>query len=207
MKTFLALLAFAIVLSSLTYAQPLTQTVRGQIMDGQTKTTLPGANIILLDSTNLTGTTSDIDGNFRLEKVPLGRQRIKISFIGYKEIVMPLILTSGKEIVLNIELEESVTMGKEIIILAEKDKTKTNNEMTTVSARSFTIEETSRYAGSLNDPARMAQNYAGAVGANDQRNDIVIRGNSPSGVLFRLDGIDIPNPNHFAMFGTTGGPN
>lgn len=206
MKTFLALLSFSIVLSSLTYAQPLTQTVRGQVMDGQTKTTLPGANIILLDSTNLTGTTSDIDGKFRLEKVPLGRQRIKISFIGYKEIVMPLILTSGKEIVLNIELEESVTMGKEIIILAEKDKTKTNNEMTTVSARSFTIEETSRYAGSLNDPARMAQNYAGAVGANDQRNDIIIRGNSPSGVLFRLDGIDIPNPNHFAMFGTTGGP-
>ena len=157
MKTFLALLSFSIAFSSLAFAQPLTQTVRGQIIDGQTKTTLPGANIILLDSAKLTGTVSDIDGKFRLEKVPLGRQRIKITFVGYKEIVMPLIVTSGKEIVLNIELEESVTMGKEITIVTEKDKTKTNNEMTTVSARSFTIEETSCYAGSLNDPARMIE--------------------------------------------------
>ena len=80
------------------------------------------------------------------------------------------------------------------------------NKMATVSARSFSVEESNRFAGSKNDVARMAQNFAGVQGADDSRNDIIIRGNSPSGVLFRMEGIDIPNPNHFARFGTTGGP-
>ncbi|MEA3446159.1 MAG: TonB-dependent receptor, partial [Bacteroidota bacterium] len=80
------------------------------------------------------------------------------------------------------------------------------NKMATVSARSFTVEETERYAGSLGDPSRMVSNYAGVAMTNDSRNDIIIRGNSPSGLLWRLDGIEIPNPNHFGAFGTTGGP-
>ena len=78
--------------------------------------------------------------------------------------------------------------------------------MTTVSARSFSVEESKRYAGSLNDVSRMAQNFAGVQGGNDSRNDIIVRGNSPTGILYRMEGIDIPNPNHFARFGTTGGP-
>jgi hypothetical protein len=78
--------------------------------------------------------------------------------------------------------------------------------LATVSARSFNVEETGRYAGSRNDPARMAANFAGVSGANDARNDIIIRGNSPAGVLWRLEGIDIPSPNHFSSLGTTGGP-
>lgn len=78
--------------------------------------------------------------------------------------------------------------------------------MATVSARSFTVEETSRYAGSLNDPSRMAANYAGVSSTSDARNDIIIRGNSPLGVLWRLNGMEIPNPNHFGSLGTTGGP-
>ncbi len=78
--------------------------------------------------------------------------------------------------------------------------------MATVSARSFTVEEAMRYSGSLQDPSRMAQNFAGVSNASDDRNDIVIRGNSPTGVLWRMEGIDIPSPNHFSAFGTTGGP-
>ncbi|MDX5321937.1 MAG: hypothetical protein LPK45_12400, partial [Bacteroidota bacterium] len=81
-----------------------------------------------------------------------------------------------------------------------------NNEMATISARSFTIDETDRYAGSRGDPSRMVSNYAGVQGANDSRNDIVVRGNTPAGVLWRVEGIDIPNPNHFAIPGTSGGP-
>lgn len=72
--------------------------------------------------------------------------------------------------------------------------------------KSFSIEETERYAGSRQDPARMAQNFAGVQGTNDSRNDIVIRGNSPAGLLWRLEDIDIPNPNHFAVAGSAGGP-
>ena len=80
------------------------------------------------------------------------------------------------------------------------------NEMATVSARAFTVEETDRYAGSRGDPARMASNFAGVQGADDSRNDIVVRGNSPNGVLWRVEGVDLPNPNHFSVPGTGGGP-
>ena len=187
-------------------AQEPTQTIRGQVIDNQSKTPLVGVSIVLLNAENFTGSASDIDGNFRLEKTPVGRQSIKATYVGYRERVIQVIVASGKETVITIEMEESVVQGKEVVITAEREKTKAINEMTTVSARSFTIEETSRYAGSRNDPARMAANYAGVSGANDSRNDIIIRGNSPQGVLWRLNGMDIPNPNHFGSLGSTGGP-
>ncbi len=187
-------------------AQELSQLIRGIVLDKQTQSTLPGANVLVMGTNPLLAATSDADGKFRIANVPLGRWQLKISFIGYKERMMTVVLTSGKESVLNIELEESVVEGQEVTIVAETDKTKTNNKTTTVSARSFTIEEASRYAGSRNDPARMAANFAGVSGANDSRNDIIIRGNSPLGVLWRLNGIDIPNPNHFGSSGSTGGP-
>jgi hypothetical protein len=78
--------------------------------------------------------------------------------------------------------------------------------MATVSARQFSVEETNRYAGSRGEPSRMASNFAGVQGADDSRNDIVIRGNSPLGVLWQMEGINIPNPNHFSIAGSTGGP-
>ncbi len=191
------------------FSQNLLQTIRGKITDKQSKIPLPGANVVLLtDSTQpFTGVAADLDGNFRIPNVKIGRVGVQISFIGYNTITMNnLSLTSGKELVLNVELEEKVITGKEIEIIANKEKDKTNNDMTTVSARVFSVEESMRYAGSMNDVARMASNFAGAQSANDSRNDIVVRGNSPLGVLYRLEGIDIPNPNHFSIWGTNGGP-
>ncbi|HRD40492.1 MAG TPA: TonB-dependent receptor, partial [Bacteroidia bacterium] len=115
-----------------------------------------------------------------------------------------VIITSSKEIVLTVELEENAFQAGEVVVVAEQDKTKTNNKMSTVSSRVFSAEDASRYAGSRNDPARMAANFAGVSGANDSRNDIIIRGNSPLGILWRLNGLDIPNPNHFGSLGSTG---
>jgi CarboxypepD_reg-like domain/TonB dependent receptor len=196
----------ALFLINFLFAQEPTQTIRGVVIDNQSKTPLVGVSIVLLGTESFTGSASDLDGNFRLEKIPVGRQSIKVTYVGYRERVIPLVVTSGKETVITVEMEESVIQGKEVVITAEREKTKALNEMATVSARSFTIEETSRYAGSRNDPARMAANYAGVSGANDSRNDIIIRGNSPQGVLWRLNGMDIPNPNHFGSLGSTGGP-
>ena len=187
-------------------AQSPTQTVRGTIKDKLSQETLIGATVLLADTAHFNGTATDVNGNFRLENVPLGRQVLIIKYLGYKEITLPVVVTSGKEVIANIAMEQSVIEGKEVVIVAERKKDKANNEMATVSARSFTIEETSRYAGSLGDPARMAMNYAGVSGANDARNDIIIRGNSPLGVLWRFNGVDIPNPNHFGSLGVTGGP-
>lgn len=194
-------------MSCVLFAQTPVQTIRGQVMDNQTKSTLPGVVVVLQDTGSaMKTTTTDEDGNFRFDNVPIGRHNLLFRFIGYKELPLTVVLTSGKEVVVVIELEESVITTQEVVITDQSGKTKPLNDMTTVSARSFTIEETSRYAGSIGDPSRMAANYAGISGANDSRNDVVIRGNSPMGLLWKLNGIDIPNPNHFGSFGSTGGP-
>ncbi len=184
----------------------ITQTIRGTVKDKDTKTPLIGANVVITSVEPLQGASVDVYGNFTITEVNIGRIDLQISYIGYETKTLPNIeLSSGKELILNVELEESIVM-KEVVITGEKDKVEAQNKMTSVSARTFSIDESMRYAGSLNDVARMAQNFAGVQGADDSRNDIVIRGNSPTGVLFRFEDIDIPNPNHFALNGTTGGP-
>jgi len=189
------------------FAQTPTQTIRGQVMDNQTKITLPGVVVVMQDTgAAMKSTSTDENGNFRFDAVPIGRHTLTFKYIGYKERSITIVLTSGKESVVTMEMEESVITTDEVVITDQNGKTKPINEMTTVSARSFSIEETSRYAGSLGDPSRMASNYAGISGAQDSRNDVVIRGNSPMGLLWKLNGIDIPNPNHFGSFGSTGGP-
>lgn len=202
MKTILTIL-----LSALSLTIVYSQTIRGKIVDKDSKYQLIGANVILVGSDPINGTVTDVNGEFKLTNIPVGRNTLKITYIGYKEIVMPnIIVNTGKETVLQFEMEEQVFESEEVVITSVKDKAQVNNEMAVISARSFDIEETSRYAGSLNDPARMATNFAGVSGMNDSRNDIVIRGNSPLGLLWRLEGVDIPNPNHFANAGSTGGP-
>lgn len=189
------------------YTQQFTQTLRGTVIDADTKAPLEGATLQLLEGTTIiNGAYSDEAGKFRIADVPTGRYDLRISYLGYEPGAMKdLRLNSGKELVVTIELREAVITTETVEITAIQ-KEQARNEMTTVSARQFSIDETRRYAGSWNDPARMATNFAGVMPANDSRNDIIIRGNSPTGVLWRLEGVDIPNPNHFAAFGTTGGP-
>lgn len=188
------------------YSQTITQTIKGVVVDKQSQSPIPGAIVQLLNSDPLLGTSTNEKGEFKIQNVPIGRWQIKFHVIGYKEKYITVILNAGKESVSNVELEESVVQGQEVVVTAEQDKTKTNNKMSTVSSRLFSAEEAARYAGSRNDPARMAANFAGVSGANDSRNDIIIRGNSPIGILWRLNGLDIPNPNHFGNAGSTGGP-
>jgi hypothetical protein len=102
-------------------------------------------------------------------------------------------------------MEENAIAIDEIVVKASGD-TDVVNTMQSISMKAFSIEETERYAGSRSDPARMVANYAGIQGTNDSRNDIVVRGNSPAGLLWRMEEIDIPNPNHFAVPGSAGGP-
>jgi hypothetical protein len=203
-------LAFTLCLvlfSCFSFSQSLTQTVRGKVVDRETQFPLPGATIILLsDTVRLKGSSTDESGNFRIENVSVGRHRFKISFIGYTDRILDnIMVSSAKEVILSITMDELFTQLAEVSVTAGRDGT-VSNEMAAVSARSFTIEETQRYAGSRGDPARMASNFAGVQGADDSRNDIVVRGNSPQSLLWRLEGINIPNPNHFNIPGTAGGP-
>jgi hypothetical protein len=187
-------------------AQQITQVLRGTVTDKQSHVPLPGVIITVLGTEPLLATATDENGHFRFPGVPVGRYQLAVRTVGYRERAQMLALVAGKEAVVNVELEENVVEAEEVVITGEQDKTKTNNRMNSVSARVFSAEEAARYAGSRNDPARMAANFAGVSGANDSRNDIIIRGNSPMGILWRLNGIDIPNPNHFGNSGSTGGP-
>jgi hypothetical protein len=202
MRAFIILLIFIPFLAG---AQ-ITQNVRGTIVDKDSQQPMFGVDIVILDTVLLKGTSTDGNGNFKITDVPIGRISLKATLFGYNDIVITnLELTSGKELILNLQMIELIEM-QEVVITAKNEKKEALNKMATVSARTFSIEESKRYAGSRNDVARMAQNFAGVQGADDSRNDIVVRGNSPTGVLYRLEGVDIPNPNHFALMGTTGGP-
>jgi hypothetical protein len=183
-----------------------TQTIRGVVVDKQSQSQIPGVNVVLLGTEPVKGSVTDMEGRFKITEVKPGRYDLKISYIGYKEIIQSnVVVTVGKEVVLEIGMEENVSALEEVVIAGTK-KNETQNEMVSVSGRSFSMEEVNRYAGGRSDPSRLAANFAGVSSPDDSRNDIVIRGNSPTGVLWRIEGLNIPNPNHFSTVGTTGGP-
>ncbi len=184
------------------------QNIRGTVVDGDTKSPIIGATIIIVDSSPLLGSVTDLDGNFKIEDVPVGRHTIKVAYLGYESKTFTnLLVGSGKELIQNIELTESVVKIDEIVVTAGSgNKAAALNEMAMVSARSFSVEETKRYAAGISDPARMVTAYAGVAGnGGDDENGIIIRGNSPRGLLWRLEGAEIPNPNHFASEGASSG--
>lgn len=199
---FLFLLTFAI-----QDIQAQTGTIRGTVTDALTDDPLPGANVTIRGTNPLIGTATNQDGGFELSNVPLGRHDIKVSFLGYKPVIRTgVLLSSGKETVLHFELKEQVFEGEGITVSPEVDKAESLNDMAYVSSRSFSVEETRRYAGGLDDPGRMATAFAGvSSGGGIQQNALVIRGNAPKNVQWRLQGVEIPNPNHFAGLSVAGG--
>ncbi len=206
-KLRLLTLLVCVLLFGSSYAQQMTQNIRGRILDQDSKSPLIGATVLIVGSDPVKGSVTDIDGNFKITDVPVGRVTLKVSFIGYEERVIPnILLSSSKEFIMDIELEESFESLEELVITAKQDKSEVLNEMSLVSSRSFSVEETKRFAGSFNDPARLASAFAGVTNNAEGNNDIIVRGNSSKGILWRLEGIEIPNPNHFANEGSTGGP-
>lgn len=181
-----------------------TQTIRGAVVDRDSKITLPFANVVVLNTYPLIGTTTDADGNFTFEDLPTGRYTLKASYVGYEEAVLSeILLGSAKEVSVTIEISEALTEIGEIMVSVRKGEAL--NDMATVSSQSFSVEETKRYAASIGDPARMAQVFAGVSTSDDASNEIVIRGNSPNWMLWRLEGVEIPSPNHFAEEGYSAG--
>jgi hypothetical protein len=188
-------------------AQQIQQTIRGTIVDQDSQMPLIGATVVVVGSNPLIGATTDLEGRFRISGVPVGRVTLKISFIGYEDRTIPnLLLGSAKEEIIDVALTESVNTLEEIVVSGNAEKGKVLNELAISSAHTFSVEETSRYAGSFDDPARMVTAFAGVNGNAEGNNDIIVRGNSPKGILWRLEGIAIPNPNHFSAEGSTGGP-
>ena len=187
-------------------AQTVSQTLKGRVTDKASYISLPGATVLVEADGSFTGTTTDSEGYFRIEHLPVGRYTLTISFIGYKpESVAELLISSGKETVLEVGLTEMVSEINEVLVKAHTRKDRPLNSMAAISARSFSVEETRRYAGGMDDPARMAAAFAGVATGNLQDNAIIIRGNSPKGVLWRVEGVEVPNPNHFSGGNVAGG--
>ena len=205
LKFVLAVLSAMMLISLTGHSQ--TQVVKGKIVDAKAEYPLIGVTVTLVNSDPVLGAITDSNGNFRIENVPVGRQFFAIQYVGYKPVTMSNVLvTTGKEVVLSIKMEESIEQLEEIVITSESNKDLPNNELAKVSARTFSLEEVTRFSGGRNDVARLAASFAGVSAPDDSRNDIVVRGNSPIGLLWRIEGIPIATTNHFATLGTTGGP-
>ncbi|WP_298357500.1 TonB-dependent receptor [Runella sp.] len=206
MRLFISFIVFNLFTSTATFAQTLTQTIKGQVIDAESRQPLAGASIIVTSVQPIKGGQSDANGFFKILDIPVGRHTLKITFLGYENgLVQELVVGTGKEIDLTIRLAESLQQLDAVTVKASAQNGTALNDMATVSARSFSVEQVKRYAAAINDPARMALTYAGVAGNSEQSNALIIRGNSPKGVLWRMEGVEIPNPNHFAEEGSTGG--
>ncbi|QTN38014.1 TonB-dependent receptor [Cryomorphaceae bacterium] len=187
--------------------QEVTQHIFGTVQDRDALQPLPGANIVLTSVDPPLGAVTNADGTFRLSDVPVGRHTLEITFIGYGTQVIPnVVVTSGNAVRIDVALVESAEVLGEVELTSRASADRPTDDMVLVSGRSITVEETKRIAGAIDDPARMVTSFAGVTNGSDGNNDIIVRGNSPKGVLWRLEGVEIYNPNHFADEGFTGGP-
>ena len=184
-----------------------SQTIRGKVVDRDTQSPLIGAHVFIETTSTLRGATTDEDGQFEIPELPLGRHVLAVQYIGFTPIrIAELLLTAGKEIVLDVEMVSLPLSMDQITISEEVDLSLPLNEMAVVSARSFSVEQTQRFAASLSDPARMAQSFAGVSRSEDDvLNEVIVRGHSPKYTAWYLEGIEVPNPNHFSDDGHSSG--
>lgn len=183
--------------SSISLAQGLTQTLRGTITDQLTNQPLQGINIQLLDTRY--GTSTDQNGRFSMGGIEVGRYILRATAVGYDTLtVAEVLLQSGKETVLELQMQPGNTVLSEVVITGESNPFP--NDIPSVTL--LTQEATVRYPATFYDPARLLLTYPGVVNDNDQANGIVVRGNSPNNILWRLEGADIVNPNHTPNAGT-----
>ena len=165
-----------------------TQTLRGTVSDRDSRIPLPFASVVIQNSQPSRGTTTDLEGNFRFERLPVGRYTLQVSYVGYEDSEVPeVLLGSAKEVVISVDITERTESIGEVFVRYKKGEAL--NQMSTVSSRSFSVEESKRYPVSVSDPARMAQVFAGVTGTDDATNEIVIRGNSPYWLLWKLEGV------------------
>ena len=181
-------------------AQSPLQTIRGIVTDTDSEQVLTGVTLTILDTDPLIGTSTDENGKFRFEKLPVGYYDLQVSFIGYETLTLSqLLLESGKELVLEIRLPEKTETLNEVLLIGKRVEPASINP---VSVNTITQEEVLRFPGTFYDPSRLAMASAGVANMDDQANHISVRGNSPNGLSWRLEGLEIVNPNHLSNAGT-----
>jgi hypothetical protein len=176
--------------------------ILGKVVDAVTNDPLPFAAVVLQGETS--GTATDLDGNYRLEGVPAGVHNVVVSFLGYTPAtVFEIETTPARPAVVNVSLSESAVAVDAAEVVAESRATV---EEAPLSVRSIGTNEIKRNPGGGRDISRALRSLPGVAAIPSFRNDIVIRGGAPNENRFYLDGIEIPNINHFATQGASGGP-
>lgn len=177
-----------------------SQTLKGNVIDSESKIPVRFASIIIEKNTIIKTSESDSNGLFRFENLPIGRYDMIVKCVGYETtIVRELLVTSGKQLDVQITLIPKIKTLSEIIVKPE------NQIINTPSTHTLSIDQTNRYAATWGDVARMAMSFAGVNSVGDQSNELVIRGNSPKGLLWMIEGVEVPSPNHFSSEGASGG--
>lgn len=180
------------------------QTIRGIAIDYASGTPIPYATVQLLDLPQM-GTTTDNDGKFVIKNVPVGRHDLQASFLGYEPTIFrEIMLTSAKEVYLEVQMKENTRLLEEVVVRPRINKEEPMNKMALSGARMLSVEEASRFAGGMDDPARLVSSFAGVTSAVGS-NGISVHGNAPSLLQWRLEDVEIPNPNHFADVASLGG--
>lgn len=175
----------------------------GYVRDAKTGESIPGATVRLLDTQ--IGTNTNPDGFYTIDKIPTRTYNVQVSFVGYETVIKyGIVIRSGGIPDLNFELKESISELDEIVVVANPFE---KIEETPLSIQKLSREEIATYPGGNNDIAKVVQSLPGVSGSvGGFRNDVIIRGGAPNENVYYLDGIEIPNINHFATQGSAGGP-
>jgi len=174
----------------------LSQTVRGTVLDADSKLPLIGSTVVIAGTNPIVATITDANGTFKFENIRIGRIAMQITYMGYEPLTIPeVVVNSGKEVVLYLSMQESVIKLEDVVIKATR-KGEATNDMAMLSSHSISVEETKRYTGGMDDLARVASSYAGVACTPSGGSDIIVRGNSPKYLQWRLDGIEISSPYH-----------
>lgn len=191
----LILLITLLWLSHVAAAQSLSQVVKGMVRDHVTGHGIVGANVTLTSSQHpAQGVVSDEQGVFRFDNVAPGVYMLRVSFTGYQSLSEEVQVIAGRETQWHGTLREASQVLEAVEVRG--------GSPTEPGAHTFTIDKTMRMPANFFDPVRLATAYPNVVAANDQGNAMIVKGNSPNGLLWRLNGIDVVNPNHLANAGT-----
>jgi len=211
MKTFslnYILLSLFICLGGFVNGQTLSGSLRGKIVDRSQQVPVDSVSVaVVFESGEIRRQISTSAGEFRFESLPVGRYELQFVRQGYAPFAQGgVMVTSAKEAILSISLDPILYDLEEVTLYPDRPRGAPNNEMAPVSALSFQVDEARNFAGGLDDPTRVAANFPGIIATPFiSENFIAVRGNSNRGLLYQIEGIPIPNPNHFARIGSSGG--
>lgn len=201
MKKLLTLLLFSNILFSLLQAQPVHQ-IKGTVIEKNSRQPLEFINVMVLGLNK--GGVTNAEGHFTIEQVPPGIYRLQATAIGYKSVITPEYILSTKDLNISIEMEENLTELAGVTVTASPFRRDLESP---VSLRIIGLQEIEKSPGANRDISRIVQSYPGvAFSPIGYRNDLIVRGGSPSENRFYLDGVEIPNINHFSTQGASGGP-